>query len=372
MRSTICELHSRVALKVISLKSAAKPDAAEMFRREILLARQVTHPNVCRIYDLGHHEHPEHGDLLFLTMEFLEGTTLADRVRTQGPLTKEEALPLHPADDPGVGRRSSAQHRASRLQERQRDSLRGERCFRFGPAEHVRVAASSSIFRNSVRTPARMPIRASDSASASAGRRTISTASKRTPGKRLVVPVLLPCSRRTESSSKSPTSDSPAASMEWILHSRAKSGVRRTTWRRSSSTGNRVSPATSTRLALSSTRCLPPSCRIAAVPGQQALRASPAPPWEDSLRVAPVVKKCMAYDPADRYATVDDVWAVLNGSEVVGSFKAGQTSAITQGLARSRRGAADCRWISRVDEPRCDSWLVQPVPGTEAHCGIAV
>ncbi len=88
------ELHSRVALKVISLKSAAKPNAAEMFRREILLARQVTHPNVCRIYDIGHHEHADHGDLMFLTMEFLEGQTLADRVRTQGTLSKEEALPL--------------------------------------------------------------------------------------------------------------------------------------------------------------------------------------------------------------------------------------------------------------------------------------
>src|ERR1051325_6335617 len=66
------ELHSRVALKLISLKSAAKPNSAEMFRREILLARQVTHPNVCRIYDIGHHEHPEHGDIVFLTMELLE------------------------------------------------------------------------------------------------------------------------------------------------------------------------------------------------------------------------------------------------------------------------------------------------------------
>ena len=88
------DLHSRVALKVISLKSAAKPGVSEMFRREILLARQVTHPNVCRIYDIGHHEHPDHGDLMFLTMEFLEGTTLADRVRSQGPLTKDDTLPL--------------------------------------------------------------------------------------------------------------------------------------------------------------------------------------------------------------------------------------------------------------------------------------
>jgi serine/threonine protein kinase/tetratricopeptide (TPR) repeat protein len=88
------ELHGRVALKVISLKSAAKPNSAEMFRREITLARQVTHPNVCRIYDIGHHDHSQHGDLLFLTMEFLEGRTLADRIRTQGTLSKDEALPL--------------------------------------------------------------------------------------------------------------------------------------------------------------------------------------------------------------------------------------------------------------------------------------
>ncbi len=88
------ELQSRVALKVLNLKASARPNALEMFRREILLARQVTHPNVCRIYDLGHHDHAEHGDLLFLTMELVHGETLADRIRTQGPLTRSEALPL--------------------------------------------------------------------------------------------------------------------------------------------------------------------------------------------------------------------------------------------------------------------------------------
>lgn len=88
------ELGTRVALKTINLKSAASPHALERFRREIHIARQVTHPNVCRIYDIGHHQHAEHGDLLYLTMELLEGETLASRVRYKGPLSTEQALPL--------------------------------------------------------------------------------------------------------------------------------------------------------------------------------------------------------------------------------------------------------------------------------------
>ena len=140
------ELHSRVALKVISLKSAAKPNSAEMFRREILLARQVTHPNVCRIYDIGHHEHADHGDLMFLTMEFLEGTTLADRVRTQGPLSKEEALPLIQTNDPRVGSGPSAQHCSPGLQEWQRHPLRSQRSVRFGPIERAVGRTSVELF----------------------------------------------------------------------------------------------------------------------------------------------------------------------------------------------------------------------------------
>ena len=88
------ELGNHVALKTINMKSAARPGALDMFKREISIARQVTHPNVCRIFDLGHHTHPVHGELIFLTMEMLHGDTLAGRIRRKGPMTREEALPI--------------------------------------------------------------------------------------------------------------------------------------------------------------------------------------------------------------------------------------------------------------------------------------
>jgi serine/threonine protein kinase len=59
----------------------------------VLLARRVTHPNVCRIFDFGLHA-PACGDppLPFLTMELLTGATLAARLREQRPLAPAEML----------------------------------------------------------------------------------------------------------------------------------------------------------------------------------------------------------------------------------------------------------------------------------------
>jgi eukaryotic-like serine/threonine-protein kinase len=68
------ELRSRVALKTIELSPVLSPSLMTRFKREIQLARKVTHRNVCRVYDLGHHNLPAYGDILFLTMEFLQGT----------------------------------------------------------------------------------------------------------------------------------------------------------------------------------------------------------------------------------------------------------------------------------------------------------
>ena len=96
------ELGSSVALKVIRPGVAHATKAEELFRREVQLARQVTHPNVCRIFDLVVH-HPGvsgtrwgEGDrpILALTMELLSGETLATRLARQGPLSWLEALDL--------------------------------------------------------------------------------------------------------------------------------------------------------------------------------------------------------------------------------------------------------------------------------------
>ena len=53
----------------------------------------MTHPNVCRVFDLQVHTEREQ-ETSFLTMELVQGETLSARLRRQGPLAPEEALPL--------------------------------------------------------------------------------------------------------------------------------------------------------------------------------------------------------------------------------------------------------------------------------------
>lgn len=97
------ELGERVALKTVREDVAADPRVVERFKREIALARKVTHRNVCRIFDLGvHRAAVDTGDGLaapkppqtFLTMELLDGESLGDRIARSGPITTEAALPL--------------------------------------------------------------------------------------------------------------------------------------------------------------------------------------------------------------------------------------------------------------------------------------
>jgi eukaryotic-like serine/threonine-protein kinase len=87
-------LRSRVALKVIRGRIATDAAAMERFRREVLLARRVSHPNICRVYELYQATTATGGPIHFLTMELLEGETLSQRISRQGRLTTVEALPL--------------------------------------------------------------------------------------------------------------------------------------------------------------------------------------------------------------------------------------------------------------------------------------
>jgi serine/threonine protein kinase len=88
------ELRSRIALKTILLSPVLSAHLITRFKRELQLARKVTHRNVCRVYDLGHHNHPTYGDILFLTMELLQGTTLAEHLHQHGAMTRDQTLPL--------------------------------------------------------------------------------------------------------------------------------------------------------------------------------------------------------------------------------------------------------------------------------------
>jgi eukaryotic-like serine/threonine-protein kinase len=81
-------LDEEVALKVQRAQSARGPEAERRFRREVKLARQVSHPNVCRLHDGG-----QEGSLRWISMELVPGETLAARLRG-GALPVEEVLSL--------------------------------------------------------------------------------------------------------------------------------------------------------------------------------------------------------------------------------------------------------------------------------------
>src|ERR1017187_5305289 len=91
-----CELKGRVALKTLLPLIASDGRMLARFKQEIQLSRKVSHPNVCRVFDLA--RHPADGSApdttVFLTMEFLPGETLSERLHRDGRLSTEESLPI--------------------------------------------------------------------------------------------------------------------------------------------------------------------------------------------------------------------------------------------------------------------------------------
>jgi serine/threonine protein kinase/Tfp pilus assembly protein PilF len=90
------ELHEPVAIKIIRTEILAQPNAVARFKREVNVARKVTHPNVCRIFDLFRHKSDDsrgQRETAFISMELLHGKTLAERLKA-GRLDVSETLPL--------------------------------------------------------------------------------------------------------------------------------------------------------------------------------------------------------------------------------------------------------------------------------------
>jgi TolB-like protein len=90
------ELRQQIAIKAIRREIADTPGVLTRFKREVNATRKVTHPNVCRTFDLETHTPAENetaglgAPITFLTMELLVGETLADRLRRTGPLPPEQ------------------------------------------------------------------------------------------------------------------------------------------------------------------------------------------------------------------------------------------------------------------------------------------
>jgi serine/threonine protein kinase/TolB-like protein/tetratricopeptide (TPR) repeat protein len=82
------ELEEEIALKVLLPAWLEEPSMRERLRREVKIARRITHLNVCRVFDYG-----EDGDLHFLTMELIEGRTLR-AILVSGELDPGQALAL--------------------------------------------------------------------------------------------------------------------------------------------------------------------------------------------------------------------------------------------------------------------------------------
>src|SRR4051794_40423222 len=82
-------LDQQVALKFLPEAVAHNERALERFRNEVRIARQVSHPNVCRVYDLGEME-----GLYFLSMEYVDGEDLGSLLRRIGRLPTDKALEI--------------------------------------------------------------------------------------------------------------------------------------------------------------------------------------------------------------------------------------------------------------------------------------
>jgi tetratricopeptide (TPR) repeat protein/predicted Ser/Thr protein kinase len=80
------ELDRLVALKIIRPELTTNPEILRRFKQELILARQVTHRNVIRIFDLGQAD-----GFKFITMEYLDGKDLRAVLKEKGKLTPEEA-----------------------------------------------------------------------------------------------------------------------------------------------------------------------------------------------------------------------------------------------------------------------------------------
>ena len=82
-------LQTTIAIKVLRGEYAADEGAVDRFRQELVLARDIGHPNILRMYHLGVFE-----GHVYLTMQWVDGPTLAEVIRLDGPMPVETLLPI--------------------------------------------------------------------------------------------------------------------------------------------------------------------------------------------------------------------------------------------------------------------------------------
>ena len=88
-RANDLKLGQPVALKFLPPATAKNPQLLARFHSEVSIARQVSHPNVCRVYDIG-----EVDGSTFLSMEYVDGEDLRSLLRRIGRLPGDKAIEI--------------------------------------------------------------------------------------------------------------------------------------------------------------------------------------------------------------------------------------------------------------------------------------
>jgi hypothetical protein len=88
-RAEDLKLSQIVAIKFLPESLSRDAEALARFHSEVRVARQVSHPNVCRMFDIG-----DTGGVTFLTMEYVDGEDLASLVRRIGRLSPDKATEI--------------------------------------------------------------------------------------------------------------------------------------------------------------------------------------------------------------------------------------------------------------------------------------
>ena len=88
-RADDLKLRQPVALKFLPVALSSDARRLERFHHEVRVARQVSHPNVCRVYDIG-----EADGQHFISMEYIDGEDLASVLRRMGKPTTDKAVEI--------------------------------------------------------------------------------------------------------------------------------------------------------------------------------------------------------------------------------------------------------------------------------------
>jgi predicted ATPase/predicted Ser/Thr protein kinase len=87
-RAKDVRLGRSVAIKVLPEGNSREPDQRQRLEHEARTISKLSHPNICTLHDIGHHE-----GIDFLVLEFVEGTTLR-QLLASGPIPMRKVIPI--------------------------------------------------------------------------------------------------------------------------------------------------------------------------------------------------------------------------------------------------------------------------------------